>query len=175
VGTYLLDPDGHRLLGRFTTLNFSCGFGAVKRGSESLFRAQQASQQVRNSPGSLTLLGDGRLQYEFREDLIVIRYFNPSRADQEQTMWLGNFDMLESPVHNGTHEVPQKPVVASWLYLPHPTYRQGVLLRLSKTAPVTLHLPPPVSQADGQAAVQFPVPSGDELSLAFTTREELTR
>jgi hypothetical protein len=175
VGTYLLDPDGHRRFGRFTTLNFIYGFGAVQRGSEWLFRAQQASQQVWNSPASLTFLGDGRLQHEFREDRVVIRYLNPSRAEHEQTMWLGNFDTLGAPVHNGTQEAPHKPVVAEWLYFPHPTYRQGVLVRFSKTTPVTLHLPSPIPQADGQAAVEFPVRSGDEVSLSFTTREELPR
>ena len=175
VGTYLLEPDGRRRFGRFTSLNFIYGFGAVQRGSGWLFRAQQASQQVWNSPDSLTFLGDGRLHYEFREDRVVIRYLNPSRAEQEQTMWLGNFDMLEAPVHNGTQEAPHKPVVAAWLYFPHPTYRHGVLLRFSKTIPVTLHLPPPIPQADGQAAVEFPVRSGDEVCLSFTTREERPR
>jgi hypothetical protein len=90
-------------------------------------------------------------------------------------MWLGNFDMLEAPVHNGTQEAPHLPVVADWLYFPHPRYRQGVLLRFSKTRPVTLHLPPPMHQADGQAAVEFPVRSGDEVSLSFATREERPR
>jgi hypothetical protein len=175
VGTYLLDPEGHRRSGRFATLNFINGFGAVQRGSEWIFRAQQASQQVWSSPDSLTFLGDGRLQYEFREDRVVMRYLNPSRAEQEQTMWLGNFDTLETPVHSGTQEAPHMAVLADWLYFPHPTYRQGVLLRFSKTIPVTLHLPPPIPQADGQAAVQFPVRSGDEVSLSFTTREELPR
>jgi hypothetical protein len=175
VGTYLLDPEGHRRFGRFSTLNFIHGFGAVQRGSEWLFRAQQANQQVWSSPDSLTFLGDGRLQYRFLDDRIVIRYLNPSRAEQEQTMWLANFDTLEAPVHTGTQEAPHKPVVANWLYFPHPTYRQGVLLRFSKTIPVTLHIPPPIHQADGQAAVEFPVRSGDEVSLSFSTREELPR
>jgi hypothetical protein len=175
VGTYLLDPDGHRRFGRFATLNFIYGFGAVQRGREWLFRAQQASQQVWNAPDSLTFLDDGRLRYEFREDRVIIRYLNPSRAEQDQTMWLGNFDMLEAPVHHGTQEAPHKPVVADWLDFPHPRYRQGVHLRFSKTIPVTLHLPPPIPQADGQAAVEFPVRSGDEVSLSFTTREELPR
>jgi hypothetical protein len=175
VGTYLLDPDGHRRFGRFATLNFIYGFGAVQRGGEWLFRAQQASQQVWSSPDALTFLGDGRLQYEFREDRVVIRYLNPSRAEREQTMWLGNFDTLEAPVHDGAQEAPHKPVVADWLYFPHPTYRQGVLLRFSKTLPVTRHLPPPIPEADGQAAVEFPVRSGDEVSLSFTTRAELPR
>ena len=47
-----------------------------------------------------------------------------------------------APVHDGTQEAPHKPVVADWLYFPHPTYRRGVLLRFSRKIPVTLHLPP---------------------------------
>jgi hypothetical protein len=175
VGTYLLDPEGHRRFGRLATLNFIHGFGAVQRGSEWLFRAQQANQQVWSSPDSLTFLGDGRLRYRFLDDRVVIRYLNPSRAEQEQTMWLANFDTLEAPLHKGTQEAPHKPVVANWLYFPHPTYRKGVLLRFSKTIPVTLHIPPSIHQADGQAAVEFPVRSGDEVSLSFSTREELPR
>src|SRR5881628_2414229 len=106
VGTYLLDADGHRRFGRFATGNFIYGFGALQRGGDWIFRAQQACQQVWSSPNSLTFLSDGRLQYDFREDRIVIKYLNPSRANQEQTMWLGNFDTLENPVHNGTQRVP---------------------------------------------------------------------
>jgi hypothetical protein len=175
VGTYLLDADGHRRFGRFATLNFAYGFGAVRRGNEWLFRARQGCEQVWSSPNSLTFLGDGRLQYEFRDDRVVIRYLNPSRAGQEQTMWLSNFDALLPPVHNGTQEAPHKPVVADWLFFPHPTYRQGVLVRFSKKTSVTLHLPPPIPQANGQAGLEFPVRSGDEVSLAFTTRDELPR
>jgi len=173
VGTYLLDADGHRRFGRLATGNFIYGFGAVQRGSDWIFRAQQACQQVWSSPDSLTFLGDGRLQYEFREDRILIRYLNPSRANVEQTVWLGNFDALQAPVHNGTQRVPHEPVVAEWLFFPHPIHRQGVLLRFSKPTAVTLHLPPPLTAAIGQAAVHFPARSGDEVSLSFTTREEL--
>jgi hypothetical protein len=174
VGTYLLDVDGHRRFGRFATLNFIHGFGAVQRGNEWLFRAQQACQQVWSAPDGLTFLGDGRLQYRFSEDRITIKYLNPSRASLEQTMWLGNFDTLGAPVHNGTQEAPHKPVVADWLFFPHPVYRQGVLLRFSKKTPVTLHLPSPLyPQSNGQAAVDFPMRSADEISLSFVTREEL--
>jgi len=173
VGTYLLDADGHRRFGRFATGNFIHGFGAVQRGSEWIFRVQQACQQVWSSPDSLTFLGDGRLQYEFREDRIVIKYLNPPRANEEQTLWLGNFDALQAPVHNGTQRVPHEPVVAEWLFFPHPIHRQGVLLRFSKKTAVTLHLPPPLTVAIGQAAVRFPMRSGDEVALSFTTREEL--
>lgn len=170
VGTYLLDADGHRRFGRFATGNFIYGFGAVQRGSDWIFRAQQACQQVWSAPDSLTFLSDGRLKYEFREDRILIKYLNPSRADQEQTVWMGNFDMLEPPVHNGTQRVPHEPVVAGWLFFPHPVYRQGVLLRFSKKTPVTMHLS---TASNAQSAVHFPMRSDDEVSLSFTTREEL--
>ena len=175
VGTYLLDSDGHRRSGRVATGNFINGFGAVQRGNEWIFRAQQACQQVWSAPDALTFLSDGRLRYQFREDRIAITYLNPSRADREQTVWLGNFDALEPPVHNGTQEAPHLPVVADWLYFPHPAYRQGVLLRFSKKTPVTLYLPTSLKESVGQAAVQFPMRSGDEVSLGFATREELPR
>jgi hypothetical protein len=91
-------------------------------------------------------------------------------------MWLANFDTLEAPIHNGTQEAPHKPVVPDWLYLPHPVYRQGVLLRFPTKTTVTLHIPSTLyPQSNGQAAVEFPVRSGDEVSLSFTTREELPR
>lgn len=176
VGTYLLDADGHRRFGRFATLNFINGFGAVQRGNEWIFRAQQASQQVWSSPDTLTFLGDGRLQYRFSEDRITIKYLNPSRSNVDQTMWLGNFDTLLAPIHNGTQDAPHKPVVADWLFFPHPVYRQGVLVRFAKRTSVTLHLPSPLyPQSNGQAAVEFPVRSGDEVSLSFATKEELPR
>jgi hypothetical protein len=175
VGTYLLDSDGHRRSGRFATGNFINGFGAVQRGNEWIFRAQQACQQVWSAPDSLTFLSDGRLNYQFREDRIAITYLNPSRAEREQTMWIGNFDALESPVHNGTQEAPHLPVVADWLFFPHPTYRQGVLLRFSKKTSVTLHLPNSLKQSVGQAAVQFPMRSGEDVSFGFATRDELPR
>lgn len=177
VGTYLLDADGHRRFGKLATLNFIHGMGAVQRGDQWIFRAQQACHQVWNTPDSLTILGESeRLQHEFREDRVVIRFLDPSHADRAQTMWLANFDTLEAPIHNGTQEAPYKPVIADWLYFPHPTYRQGVLLRFPKNTTVTLHLPSALyPQSNGQAAVEFPVRSGDEVSLSFATREELPR
>jgi len=175
VSTYLLDADGHRRSGRFATGNFIYGFGAVQRSNDWIFRAQQACQQVWSSPDSLIFLSDGRLRYDFREDRILIKYLNPSRAEQEQTVWLGNFDALQAPVHNGTQRVPHEPVVAEWLFFPHPSYRQGVLLRFSKKTPVTMHLPSIPIVGIGQAAVHFPMRSDEQLSLSFTTREELPK
>jgi len=175
VGTYLLDPDGHRRFGRFATGNFIYGFGAVQQSNDWIFRAQQACQQVWSSPTSLTFLSDGRLNYDFREDQIVIKYLNPSRANREQTVWLGNFDTLQAPVHNGTQRVPYEPVVAEWLFFPHPIYRQGVLVRFAKKTAVTLNLPTLYPQSVGQAAVHFPMRSGEEVSMSFITKEELPK
>jgi parallel beta-helix repeat protein len=164
VGTYLLDADGHRRFGRFGSGNFIYGFGAVQRGSEWIFRQQQACQQAWSAKDSLTFLGDGRLLFTFREDRIVLKYNLPTKADLEHTMWLGNFDAIEPPVHNGTQRVPYEPVVADWLFFPHPVFRQGVLIRFAKKTPVSLH---------GNTAVRFPVKHGDEVSLRFATRDEL--
>jgi len=50
--------------------------------------------------------------------------------------------------------VPHEPVVAEWLFFPHPIHRQGVLLRFSKKTAVTLHLPPPLTAAMGVDAVE---------------------
>jgi hypothetical protein len=173
VGTYFLDADGHRRFGRFATGNFIHGFGAVQRGSEWIFRAQQACHQVWSSRDSLTFLSDGRLHYDFREDRIVIRYLNPSRALQEQTVWLANFDALLAPVHNGTQRALHEPVVADWLFFPHPVYRNGVLLRFTKKTPVTAHVSGPSSRGNGLSAVHFPMRSGDEVSLSFASQDEL--
>jgi hypothetical protein len=164
VGTYLLDGDGHRRFGRFGSGNFIYGFGAVQRGNDWIFRQQQACQQVWSSKDSLTLLGDGRLNFTFREDRIVLKYLIPTRADLEHTMWLGNFDAIEPPLHNGTQRVSWEPVVAEWLFFPHPVHRQGVLLRFAKKTPVTLL---------GNTAVRFPIKHAEEVSLSFATRDEL--
>jgi len=171
VGTYLLDADGHRRFGRMATGNFLYGFGGLQRGNDWIFRAQQACQQVWSGPRSLTFLSDGRLQYTFHPDRIAIVYLNPSRPEQEQTMWLANFDALERPIHNGTQRVPHEPIFAEWLFFPHPTYRQGVLVRFTRKTPVTLRNPNNASVA--QSALHFPIRSGEEVSLSFTTREEL--
>lgn len=172
VGTYLLDSDGHRRFGRFATGNFIYGFGAVQRGNDWIFRAQQACHQVWSSPNSLTFLSDGRLHYDFREDRIVIKYLNPPRASAEQTVWLGNFDTLQAPIHNGEKR-EHGPIVADWFFFPHPVYRQGVLLRFSKKTAVTLHLPNIPTVGNGQSAVKFPMRSADEVSLSFVTKDEL--
>jgi hypothetical protein len=149
VSTYLLDADGTPPIRPLRHRNFIHGFGALQRGNDWIFRAQQACQQVWSSPASLTFLSDGRLTYEFRDDRIVMKYLNPPKADQEQTLWLSNFDMLQPPIHNGTQRVPHEPVVAEWLFFPHPTYRQGVLLRFTKKTPVTMHLSTPTVGAIG--------------------------
>ncbi len=148
VGTYLLDADGNRRFGRFATGNFIYGFGAIQRGNDWIFRVQQACQQSWSSQNSLIFLSDG--------------------------LWLGNFDKLEAPVHNGVKR-EHEAIVADWFFFPHPVYRQGVLLQFSKKTPVTMHLPNIPTVGNGQSAVEFPMRSADEVSLGFATRDELPK
>jgi hypothetical protein len=172
IASYLLDADGHRRFGRINSLTFCYGFGAVELGGDWIFRAQRPCHQVWSARDSLTILGDpSRLQYVFQEDRILIKFIPPTPADREHKVWLANFDALETPVHDGTQRVSHEPIVAKWLFFPHPVCRRGVLLRLPKPTPVSL-----LSSAMGPlTAVNFPMRMGDEVSLTFTTREELPR
>ena len=86
-----------------------------------------------------------------------------------------SYDPATNYVFNAAAETAAEPVVAEWLFFPHPLYRQGLLLRFSRKTSVTLHLPTSLTASIGQAAVNFPMRSGDEVSLSFTTREELSR
>jgi hypothetical protein len=74
-------------------------------------------------------------------------------------------------VHNGTQQAPHEPIVAEWLFFPHPVHGQGVLLRFRKKTPVSLHRSP----IGPLTAVNFPMRVGDEVSLSFTMHEELPR
>ena len=69
-------------------------------------------------------------------------------------MWLGDFDVLGPPVHNGRQEQPWSPLVADRFFFPHPLYRQGVLL----TTP-----PKTALQLRGDTAVSFPIRAGQEV------------
>jgi hypothetical protein len=59
---------------------------------------------------------------------------------------------------------PWLPIVADWLFFPHPVYAEGVLL-----------VPPPqapVSYCPGEA-VNFPIKTGQEVTLQFATQAQV--
>ena len=81
-------------------------------------------------------------------------------------MWLGTFEGLGNPLHDGKQEQPWLPIVADWLFFPHPIYRQGVLLLPPPQAPVAYH-----TGLDG--AVSFPIKTGQQATLQFATKEQV--
>ncbi len=103
--------------------------------------------------------------YTYLDDRIVIRIVPPTDTTKEFTMWLGNFDFLGPPVHNGKQEQPWSPIVADRFFFPHPLYRQGVLL----TTP-----PKTALQLRGDTAVSFPIRAGQEVALRFAEAGEAT-
>jgi len=167
---YLLDADGHRRFGRVATGNFLTGFpGVVCEGRWSLVFGHQC-EGIWTGQNNLTVrpLGlDGtpnaRLVYDYFEDRIVISMVPPTDPTKEFTMWLGNFDVLRPPVHNGKQEQPWSPIVADRFFFPHPLYRQGVLL----TTP-----PKTALQLRGDTAVSFPIRAGQAVTLQFAERSE---
>jgi len=147
--TYLLDADGHRRFGRFATGNFIYGFGAVQGSNDWIFRAQQACQQVWSSRDSVTFLGDGRLKYEFREDQILIKYLNPSRANREQNCLAGKLRCAPSARSQWHPTRAARARHRGLALLPASQLRQGVLLRFSKKTPVTMYFLPSPPWATG--------------------------
>jgi hypothetical protein len=81
----------------------------------------------------------------------------------EYTMWLGNFDALGPARHDGMQKAPHEPVVADWLFFPHPVHRQGVLLLLPTKTPLSPR----------GTSVSFPLRAGREVVLRFATEEEV--
>jgi hypothetical protein len=167
---YLLDADGHRRFGRVTTGNFLTGFpGLAFEGKWSVVFGHQC-EGIWTGKNHLTVrplgLGGGpnaRLLYTYYDNRIVIRLIPPTDTTKEFTMWLGNFDILGPPVHNGKQGQPWSPIVADRFFFPHPLYRQGVLL----TTP-----PETALQLRGDTAVSFPIRASQQVTLRFCEERE---
>ncbi len=165
---YLLDADGHRRHGRLHNTNFCNGIGAVEREGHWLFRYGTPCRFVWEGKNSLTIgsastFSDARLRYTFSEDQIALELVPPTKPTAEQTLWLGNFDALGPPHHNGMRKRPNDPIAADWFFFPHPVHRQGLLLILPEKRPVP----------GGGTAIRFPIRSGQRILLRFATAEDL--
>jgi hypothetical protein len=169
VSFYLLDADGHRRFGRVTRGNFLTGFAGVAcEGKWSLLFGLPC-EGIWAGPNNLTVrslsLGgapNARLLYTFLADRISIAVVPPTDTTKEFTMWLGNFDILGPPVHNGKQEAPHLPIIADRFCFPHPMYRQGVLL-------IT---PAKTALQFRETSVSFPIRTGQEISLQFVEQGE---
>ena len=171
VGHRLLDADGHRRYGRVVTGNFLTGFGGLACEERWSFLFGLQCEGIWTGQNNLTVrslaLGGAptaRLLYTFEEDRIVIKVVPPSDPTKEFTMWLGNFDVLRPPIHNGKQEQPWLPIVADRFFFPHPLYRQGVLLTTPPKTPLQLR---------GDTAVSFPIRTGQEVTLQFAEQSEM--
>jgi hypothetical protein len=168
----LLDADGHRRHGHVSDgPNSYLGIGALQRGGDWVLRYRTPCRFVFEGPDSLVVVsGSGgeqvRLRYTFHEDRVVLALVPPTSAAAEFTLWLGEFDALGAPQHNGT--APAKggkdaAVTADWMFFPHPVHRQGLLV-----------IPPPKSALrPGASALNVRLRAGQEVVLRFATAEEV--
>jgi hypothetical protein len=167
VSFYLLDGDGHRRHGRIHNTNFIQGIPGVEVDGKWVCRFGMPCAFIWPGDNTLTI-GCGtpgvypniklRLRYTFHEDRIAIAVIPPTAPKQEQTMWLGNFDALQPPLHNGKQQRADQPIVADRFFFPHPAYRQGLLLSTPPATPLRCR----------GTAVSFPLRLGQEVVLQFT-------
>jgi hypothetical protein len=150
--------------------NFITGIPGLVRDGKWCYRFRFPSRAIWEGKNTLTVLsegvyadGDVRLQYVFHEDRIVLKLIPPTNPTLDQTMWLGNFDALGAPRHNGTQKAPHEPIVGDLFFFPHPVYRQGLLLELPPKSPL---------QHRG-TAVEFPLKAAQEVVLRFVAPEEV--
>jgi hypothetical protein len=172
VCCYLLDADGHRRHGPVSDGPESyLGIGALQRGSEWVLRYRMPCRFVFDGPDSLVVVsGSGgeqvRLRYTFHEDSVVLALVPPTSTAAEFTLWLGEFNGLGTPQHNGTGPVKggkDAALSADWIFFPHPVHRQGLLV-----------VPPPKSGLRPRGnALNVRLRAGQEVALRFATAEEL--
>jgi hypothetical protein len=136
-----------------------------------VLRYRQPCRFVWEGKDSLLVVGrDGneqvRMRYTFGEDAITIALVPPTHPRREFIMWLGEFDALDPPRHNGgspPRNVKRPTVNADWSFFPHPVRRQGLLLLL----------PPKTSFHHAGTAINLNLRAGQPVVLRFATAEEV--
>jgi hypothetical protein len=171
VSYCLLDGEGHRRHGRIHNTNFIHGIPAVEQEGKWAYHFGMPCAFIWPGENTLTIgCGTGaifshlnvRIRYTFHEDRIVIGVVSPTNPTKQQTMWLGNFDALEPPRHNGKQGAPHEPIVADRFFFPHPVYRQGLLLATPAQTPLRFL----------GTAVNFPIRLDQEVVLQFVEESE---
>jgi hypothetical protein len=169
VSFFLLDSDGHRRHGRIRGTNFNTGMPAIEQDGHWAFHFAIPCQFIWAGPDSLTVgssslsgSASARLRYTFHEDRIVMALIPPTNPTKQHTLWLGNFDALKSPLHNGKQDASYLPVIADHFFFPHPIYRQGLLLRTPPETPLKYL----------GTAVKLPIQVGQEVTLQFVEASE---
>jgi hypothetical protein len=172
VCCYLLDPDGRRRHGPVSDAPESyLGTGALRRGQDWVLRYRTPCRFVFDGPNSrIVVSGSGpeqvRLKYTFHDDRVVLALIPPTSAAAEFDLFLGPFDALDPPKHDGPAPKPgvkESSITAGWVFFPHPVHRHGLLLLPPAAAAVRLR----------PDAIAVRVRVGQEVTLRFATEAEL--
>jgi hypothetical protein len=162
VSFYLLDADGHRRFGRFYG-NFATGFPSLEGGA----RYRHPCEYIWPADDGMTVgFNDGtRLRYAFDENRITYSMVQPRDPPKIRTAWLGTFDTFDDPIHQSRPADADGKGTAEWYFLPHPVFRQGLLVTLAPKAMLTY----PKGYGYG---VSLPWKYGDQIVLQFMTPAE---
>jgi hypothetical protein len=170
VSFSLLDRDGRRRCGRLHNTNFVHGIPGVELDGKWLYDFSTPCSFIWPAKDKLTV-GCGqlyesaglRLDYRFYEDRVVIAVVPPTNPAKTPTMWLGTFEGIGPPKHNGKPGQPaDRPVVADRFFFPHPVYEDGLLLTTPPQTPLHYR----------GTAVSFPIRRDQEIALQFVPEGE---
>ena len=161
VSYHLLDADGHRRHGRLHNDPACTGIPALSFEKEWVFQYGQPCRLIFENRNVLTAVnGSGldqvRLQYSFGENQIDMELVQPTHPYREYTMSMGNFDLLGQPTPKGPTD---------WLFLPHPVYRQGLLLLF----------PQKLAARISGTSISFPMRFSQKVTLRFAAEGEVPR
>ncbi len=160
VSFYLLDADGRRRFGRFYG-NFAFGFPGI----EGVLQYRTPCKSVLAGEGEMTIVTEqAQLHYAFDEERIIYSVVPPSDPDRVWKIWLGTFDILENPLRK-SREGEGTNGGAETYFLPHPVFRQGMLITLPPGTELTY------PKGYGYA-VSFPLQTGKQVVIQFLSRQE---
>ena len=170
VSFSLLDSEGRRRCGRLHNTNFIHGIPGVELEGKWLYDFSTPCSFI--WPGGNTLtIGCGqlyenaglRLAYRFSEERITIAVIPPTNPTKVPTMWLGTFEGIDPPRHNGKPDQrTDQPIVADRFFFPHPVYREGLLLTTPPQTPLMYR----------GSAVSFPIRRDQEIGIQFVPESE---
>ncbi len=165
VSFSLLDAEGRRRCGRIHNTNFVHGIPGVELDGKWLYHFGTPCSFIWPG-GNMLTIGCGelyensglRLAYKFYENRIAIAVIPPTNPTKTPTMWLGTFEGIGAPRHNGKPDQrPDGPIVADRFFFPHPVYREGLLLTTPPNTPLMYR----------GTAVSFPIRRDQEIGMQF--------
>jgi hypothetical protein len=170
VSFSLLDAEGRRRCGRIHNTNFVHGIPGVELDGKWLYHFGTPCSFIWPG-GNMLTIGCGelyensglRLAYKFYENRIAIAVIPPTNPTKTPTMWLGTFEGIGPPRHNGKPDQrTDGPIVADRFFFPHPVYHEGLLLTTPPNTPLMYR----------GTAVSFPIRRDQEIGIQFVPESE---